>query len=405
MSTLDRLDELNDAMIDFKLSQKSIAEIHEEKLEKEFLAKIESYLDDDSVKNISGKYSDIGTEDGARLVNFVRFLDECVANTKNGTYKDGHVLHMTPRHAKNLKDEAAKMFNYIENIELKTAYDSTNGHDMQPYINERSIGTRGENKESTMQGIKTKIQKINLLESIARGEIINYSSNIKTTGELEEMKQLKKSKITRDDNKNKQMKNSDYEKIFNPLFEKLQKDPASVTEAEAGFLLMGEFGLRPSSAMDININQIDVKKGTIEVEIEQNKSKQMFIAKSDFENPDNIVAKKLLSGLYRRAALLYDADKDENIKLINCCEQALHQGFTALMKKYKINMDNYSGKYKLLRHRFAQNMYDQIRSTYTENTNMSETDKITRALKEVNYLMGHEAKKIKTTMGYIKNIW
>ncbi|MGU8154429.1 hypothetical protein ACV3T0_13815 [Clostridium perfringens] len=405
MSTLDRLDELNDAMIDFKLSQKSIAEIHEEKLEKEFLAKIESYLGDENLKNAVGKYADVGTEDGARLVNFVRFLDECVELSKNGTYKDGHVLHMTTRHAKNLKDEAAKMFNYIENIELKTAYDSTNGHDMQPYINERSIGTRGENKESTMQGIKTKIQKVNLLESIARGEIINYSSNIKTTGELEEMKQLKKSKITRDDNKNKQMKNSDYEKVFNPLFEKLQKDPASVTEAEAAFLVMGEFGLRPSSAMNININQVDVKKGTIEVEIEQNKSKQMFIAKSDYENPSNMVAQQLLSGLYRRAALLYDADKDENIKLINCCEQALHQGFTALMKKYEINMDNYSGKYKLLRHRFAQNMYDQIRSTYTENTNMSETDKITRALKEVNYLMGHEAKKIKTTMGYIKNIW
>lgn len=405
MSTLDRLDELNDAMIDFKLSQKSIAEIHEEKLEKEFLAKIESYLGDENLKNAVGKYADVGTEDGARLVNFVRFLDECVELSKNGTYKDGHVLHMTTRHAKNLKDEAAKMFNYIENIELKTAYDSTNGHDMQPYINERSIGTRGENKESTMQGIKTKIQKINLLESIARGEIINYSSNIKTTGELEEMKQLKKSKITRDDNKNKQMKNSDYEKVFNPLFDKLQKDPASVTEAEAAFLVMGEFGLRPSSAMNININQVDVKKGTIEVEIEQNKSKQMFIAKSDYENPSNMVAQQLLSGLYRRAALLYDADKSENIKLINCCEQALHQGFTALMRKYDVNMDNYSGKYKLLRHRFAQNMYDQVRSTYTENTNVSETDKITRALKEVNYLMGHEAKKIKTTMGYIKNIW
>ena len=68
-------------------------------------------------------------------------------------------------------------------------------------------------------------------------------------------------------------------------------------------------------------------------------------------------------------------------------------------------MDNYTGKYKLLRHRFAQNMYDQIRSIYTDNMDMSETDKITRALKEVNYLMGHEAKKIKTTMGYIKNIW
>lgn len=405
MSTVDRLDELNDAMIEFKLSQKSIAEIQEEKLEKEFLAKIESYIGDEKLKNVVGKYSDIGTEEGARLVNFVRFLDECVELSKKGIYKDGDLLYMNNRHAKNLKDEAVKMFHYVENIALKTAYDDTNGYDMQPYINQRSVGTRGENKESTMQGIKNKIQKINILESIARGELINYSSNIKTTGELQEIKKLKKSKNTIDDSKNKQIKNADYEKVFNPLFEKLQKNPASVTEAEAAFLLIGEFGLRPSSALNININQVDVKKGTIEIEVEQNKSKQMFIAKSDYENPSNMVAQQLLSGLYRRAALLYDADKDENIKLINCWEQAIQQGFTAVMKKYDVNMDNYTGKYKLLRHRFAQNMYDQIRSIYTDNMDMSETDKITRALKEVNYLMGHEAKKIKTTMGYIKNIW
>lgn len=405
MGILDRLDELDDAMIEYKLSKKSIAEIEEEKLEKEFLAKIESHLSDKKLENIVGKYSDIGGEDGVRLVNFIRFIDDCVELTKRGIYKDGDLLYMNTRHAKNLKDEAVKMFNYIENIALKRPFDTTNGYDMQAYINERSVGTRGENKESTMQGIKNKIQKINILESIARGKTINYSSNIKTTAELEEFKQLKKSKVTNDDNKNKQMKDSDYEKVFNPLYEKLQKDPTSVTEAEAAFLLIGEFGLRPSSAMAININQVDVKKGTIEVEIEQNKSKQMFIAKSDFENPDNLLAQNLLSGLYRRAALLYKPDKDENIKLINCCEQALHQGFTAIMKKYDVNTESYSGKYKLLRHRYAQNMYEQIRSTYTNDRKMSETDKITKTLKEVNYLMGHEAKKIKTTMGYIKNIW
>ena len=405
MNILDKIDELNDAMIELKLSEKSVIELYEEKLEKEFLAKTQSYISDEKLKNIAGKYSDVGTEAGARLVNFVRFLDECVELTKNGTYKDGDLLYMNSRHAKNLKDEASKMFNYIENIELKTAYDVTTGYDMQAYINERSVGARGENKESTMKGIKNKIQKINVLESVARGEVLNYSSNIKTTEELNDMKQLKKNKVKTDDTKNKQMKNSDYDKVFTPLFEKLQKDSKSVTEAEAAFLLIGEFGLRPSSALDININQVDVKKGTVEVEIEQNKSKQMFIAKSDFENPDNLVTQQILSGLYRRAALLYEPDKDENIKLINCCEQALHQGFTAIMKKYNVNTENYSGKYKLLRHRYAQNMYDQIRSTYTENTGMSETDKITKALKEVNYLMGHEAKKIKTTMGYIKNLW
>lgn len=400
----DILDKLDEALFEIKSENKSLKEIDEMKLEENFNLKVESYFEDAKVKDIVGKYDEYVSNANERLVNFTQFLDECVDKTKKGEFTDGDKLYMTPRHAKNLRDEAAKMFKFDEEIMLKTPGDNYNKADMQAYLNERSIGARGENQESTMQGIKAKIQKINLLENIATGSKNNYSSNIRTQGEMADFKALKGSKPKRESNKNKGMSEEDYNKVYNPLFEKLSKDPASVTEAEAGFLLAGEFGLRPSTILKIDINQVNIKDCGIEVEIEDNKSKQMFVAKTSAVEPVNPLSQQLLAGLYKRALLKYKTDANGNVKLVNCCEQNLHQGFEDIVKKYGVNMNKYEGKYKSLRHMYAQRVYTEHRQAYIDSYN-TDVHKKAAALKEVNYLLGHEHKKISTTMGYIKNLW
>lgn len=406
------MDELFDKLdkIAFEIStyNKTVKEIEEEKLEENFNLRIEEYFNDKKAQELIGKYNEYALNSDERLINFSKFLDECVAKTKAGEFKDGDKLYMTNRHAKNLKDEASKMFSFNEKIMLKSASDSFNKADMQAYLNERSIGARGENKESTMQGIKTKIQKINLLENLAKGERNNYSSNLRTPEELREFKNLKntKPKNNKDSNKNKGMSEEDYAKIFNPLFEKLTTNPASVTEAEAAFLLAGEFGLRPSTILKINLGQVNIKDCGIEVEKEDNKSKQMFIAKTSAVEPVNTITQQILSGLYQRALLVYKPDKDENIRLVNCCEQNLHKGYTSILRRYGVNPGKYEGKYKNLRHMFAQRVYTEYRQTYIDTPGKTNIQKQAAALREVNYLMGHEAKKTKaTTMGYIKNLW
>lgn len=401
----DILDKLDEALFEIKSVNKSLKEIDEMKLEENFNLKVESYFEDDKVENMIGKYDEYVSNANERFINFSNFLDECVKKTKSGEFTDGDKLYVTPRHAKNLKDEAIKMFKFDEEIMLKTPGADCNRADMQAYLNERSIGARGENRESTMQGIKTKIQKINLFENIATGSKNNYSSNIRTQGEIADFKALKGSKSKKEsNNKNKGMSEEDYNKVYNPLFEKLTKDPASVTEAEAGFLLAGEFGLRPSTILKIDINQVNVRDCGIEVEIEDNKSKQMFMSRTSAVEPVNPLSQQLLAGLYKRALLKYKTDEDGNMKLVNCCEQNLHQGFEDIANKYNINMSKYEGKYKTLRHMYGQRVYTEHRQAYID---ADETDihKKAAALKEVNYLLGHEYKKISTTMGYIKNIW
>ena len=400
---LNKLDNLDEAAEQFKLKNSTAADIREEKIEQEFLTKIESALKDDSIAELRGKFNDISTEPGGRAVNFVEFINECEKLTKQGVFKDGDLLYMKPAHAKNLKQEASKMFKYIEDVELKSAYDSTSATDMQAYLNQRGIGSRGENKESTMQGIKNKIHKINLLEAIARGEAINYSSNIKTPEEQEDFKMLKKAKL-KEDNRSKAMSNDDYNKIYNPIMDKLINCPEKATEAEVAFVLAGEFGLRPSSILKIDISKVDVKKGTIEVEIEDNKSKQMFLAKTSYEDSDNMITQQTLSAVYKRALLLHQPDEEDKIKLVDCCDQNLHQEFSKICKRYGVNQTKYSGKYKTLRHRYAQNIYDEVRQI-VNNEDITLNAKKTKALAEVNYLLGHEHKKINTTMTYVRNIW
>lgn len=402
MDILDRLDELNEVVHELKMDNKSIKEAEDFKIEEEFNIKIEEYFADKKSADMVGKYNDYTADANERFINFSAFLDDCVNRTRNGDFKDGDLLYMTSRHAKNLKDEAIKMFRYAEDKLLKNPSDACNCKDMQGYIIERSFRSK-QNKESTMQGIKTKIQKINLLENLATGNKNNYSSNIRTPEELQEFNNLKKHKPEKD-TRSKAMSNDDYQKIFDNLYEKLKKDPTSLNETEAGFLLMGEFGLRPSSVTKIKLDQVDIKKCGIEIEIEQNKSKQMFVAKTSAVEPVTQVTQEILSGLYQRAVLKYKPNTDGDIMLVNCCYQALDQGFDRLMKENNINMDKYYGQFKLLRHRFAQNAYTEYRQAYVDSPG-TEVSKKSRALKEVNYLLGHESRKIKTTMGYIKNIW
>ena len=400
-NAFNMLDELN---YEFENGKKTIKEVYEDNLEDKFNVELEKYFTEPSNQELIGKYDDYISNSNERTVRLKSFLDDCVNMSEDKIFKEGDSLYMKKRHAKNLLDEAVKMFKYEEDNMLGGTYESKGGSYMQAYMNERSIGKNGENKESTMQGIKNKLQKINICESIASGDKANYTSNLKTPEELAEFRSLKQSK-PKNSNKNKQMKDEDYRNIFEPVMEKLLKNPETVTESEAAFLLSGEFGFRPSTVTKINIGAVDVKKGTIDVYDDENKSKQLFQAKTSVVEPANIVAQQLLSGLRERALLVYKPDKDGNINLVNCCEQNLHQGFESLCKQYNVNLSSYEGKYKLLRHRFAQNIYNEVRREYHDSDDMTEVQKRAKALVETNYLMGHESKKLNTTMGYIKNLW
>lgn len=405
----DVLDRINENFGSKKAVIKTAQEIEEDKIEMEFYAKTESIFEDEIVTDMLGKYNDF-SDAKTRKTNFALFLKDCNELTKRKLIPENHILYMTDGHMKKLLEESNKLFSYVEEVQVKTPFDSTSRTDTQSYLNSRCIGARGgENKESTMINIKKRINKINLLENIARGQNINYSSNIKTPGELLEINNNGRKQIPQDKpNKSKAMNEDDYKKIYEYTMNKLEQDPASATETDVAFLLMGEFGLRPSSVLKLTTTDLMPKNGTIEVEIEDNKSKQMFVAKASYEEYDNFANRKLIGLIYERAMLL-NADNltsDGFIPVITCNEQNLHKEYHRLLKKVGIDSSKYDGCWKTLRHRYAQNTYDEIRGIMGERYGEDNQNLLrNKTIGELNYLMGHSAKKITTTMGYVKNIW
>lgn len=415
--SLDKLDELlleerhkNVAFSNKQAKLEALA-VEKRKSEEQFTEKVESFLKDSTVSEYAGGFAP--AYDNERYTLFSNFVDKCVEETKKGNTYEGHPMHMNDSYAKKIKNMASKIFRYDNEYRGKSIYDSVRSTDAQSFLNANSVGNKGKNKqENTMKNEKKLIQKINLLECLGSGNVKDWSSGIKTTGELQEIDKTiggRKAPEKDTSGKSKMMNDSDYDKMFGSILDKIENQPPeALTESEIGFLLMGEFGLRPSSVHGLSIIDLHPNKGSIDVECTNNKSKQMFVSRAHFEDTDDIITKKILGTIYERATILNHNNLDENgnIPIITCTEQNLNQGFTDIANRCGVDMNKYSGKWKTLRHRYAQKTYDEIREVIgVKHSDESTQSIIAKSIAELNYLMGHTADKTETTKGYVKNIW
>ena len=179
---------LDEIEYEIKNKNTSIKDAHEDKLEDEFNAKLESYFKNPQNQDFIGKFDNYTSSANERIVNFKAMLDFCVEQTEKKIFKEGDDLYMKPRNAKNLLREAERMFSYDEKQALRCDLEAGRNN-AQAYLNERSIGSKKENRESTMKGIKAKIQKINILESLGRVKkliipvILRHQKSFQSLGE------------------------------------------------------------------------------------------------------------------------------------------------------------------------------------------------------------------------------
>lgn len=382
-------------------------EFEEEKIEQLFNVELEKLFADDVSKQIIGTMKNLGED--KRDVGVALAVKELVKLTKQGRIPEDHPLYINESYGKKIIEESTRMFAFMRDLAMGQNIMEHGRYDMQAYLNSRSIGKKGgQNKEATMANIKAKLQKINIIEALVLDQKINYTSNIKTPGELDAIIPDRKKTPFNKPEKEKAMRDADYNKIIEPIIDKLIQTPGRVADAEVAIILAGEFGLRPNSIQKINIGAITPKDGKIALENKDNKSKQFFCAKSSYESPDNILAQQILGGIVQRALIknYNKLDADGNVPVITCRESNLHKEWDRIVKRSGVNMEQYDGKYKTLRHRYAQNLYNEIReimeNKYPEETKPQWQSK---AIVELNYLMGHSRKDIKTTMGYVRNIW
>lgn len=414
---LDKLDELGVTSELLKEAQinkeNSIREEKYDALEKEFLNEVSSFSEDFDMKDVYGKYREV---DCSRKDKIMYLINDAVEGTASGKYKKGHVLHMQPKYGQKLLREAAKLFDYYDNLgqSLTDAF-MAKPDDAQAYFNGAMVGKNGDKQDRTVSELKKTIQKINKLECIAQGEVFNYTSNIRTREELVADGVAMEKPKPHDSAVERTFKVGDYNKIADPIKERLAKGER-VYDHEVAFVLAGEFGIRKETIKGLTVDDLNPKAGTIDIYDYNNKSEETFSAKSGVYPSQE--SKELLKGIYKRA-LLKNADKptDSNqVPVITIKERQLYKGFDSMLKRNDIETEYGNEKFRALRRMYAQNVYDDtkeiVRGYRPEladaadcGDNVANAKLIAETITEVNYLMGHSPKHKDTTMGYLSNIY
>lgn len=410
---LEKLDELGVTKELLKEAQNNkenqIKQKKSEIMETDFLNDLARYKEDYLLHDVRGSYKDVDD----RLTRIELLVRDAVEGTKNGKFPKGHILHMQKGYGDKLIREATRLFNYTEKVgeSVITAY-TAKPDNIQPYLNSRMHGENGHILQDTTQdNIKALIQKINKLECIALDDTFNYSSNIKTRAELEDFGEVVPKQNIKEDCV-RTFKQEDFDRIADSIKERLYNGQRTY-DYEIAFLLTGTFGIRKETIKGLTIDDLNPDKGSIDVYDYNNKSEQTFSATARmYPSQDD---KELLGAIYKRALLKnIDKPKDGQVMVITTKERTLYKGFNSLLKKYGIETDYGSEKFRALRRLYTQNFYDDarevIRDYNPELADREDYDKqakatlIAQTITEVNYRLGHSYKHKNTTMGYIDYI-
>ncbi len=421
----------------------------------EFSMKLKKFANNDKVReSIYGKYKDHLENKKGRIDNIIQVIDDIHRLSVNGDIPPGSELHITKEARNKLIGIARELYSEFADKNLKESiYKDYRASEAQAYLNKKHIGARGkEVTEGTIKNVKLRIQKLNLIECLATGTQVDYSSAIATKYEInkninaskkqakdnsnktfnpqayqkarEEIVQKLRTKIEKvtdpeinkninaskkqaKDNSNKTFNPQAYQKAREEIVQKLRTKIEKVTDPEIAFLLTGDYGFRISTVDRLTTAELNVKDATIEVYVEQNKSREMFLSKTSFLGYDDLESQEVLSLIYQRTMLrnFEVADKNGNVPLLKCTEGNLYKGYNRILRRNNIK-EGWKGKYHSLRYMYAQNRYDEIRSQMElDYPNENKEFWKIETIKELNYLMGHNPEHPETTMDYVANKW
>lgn len=416
IDNIDNIDEnIENAEKEKRIRRESRKLLEEKRIKEkktEFQVKFEKLKNDPIVQeHLFGKFADINSTTGDRINANKLVIETLRRLSMEGKIPKGHELYMEDKYAGRLKSTGSQLFRELGEVNLKTnIHDGiSRSNEAQGVLNDLCIGKRGEDApEGTATNHKLRLQKLNLIEALATGMPVDYSSTIQTRYETNQYKQEPRI----NNRKNKQFKSSEYDRAREGILKKLREKPEKVTDAEVAFVLAGDFMFRISTIRKLPVEQLDPKRGTIEVYAHQNKSKQAYLATGSYIDPENPEYKEILSLVIQRAKIRNSDRRNEDgtIPIITATEGYLFNGgFKKILRDYNIK-GKWKGKYHALRHMGAQNRYDEIRGAIEEediakNLQKSKEKMQIEALVELNYAVGHSAEHIDTTMGYVKNIW
>ena len=341
-----------------------------------------------------------------RLLNVLEAVKVLEEKRDNKEIRKGEVMSVSPDWAKKINRLATQVFSYFEQIGKSPSLidNDLKETDLQGLFNTQFTKTTGKNvgeanTDGTLAQYKDIYQQINLIENLIYDTNIDYTSNVRTRKELQEIDEYKKVKVAGDGSRAKPMKTEDVNKINDYILKKNKDDFTKSPDTHVLAYLINQFGMRRSTVAKLTINDIDVKNGVIHVPRSKNKSNVAY--KSIPLDDDVVNINKYLGQIVQRALErnYNKLDKAGEIPLITCSKSNQYKEYDRLLKNAGVDLEEYKdNKFHAPRRHYGQSMYDEYRG------GKFYYDK--RGCKyKVNELLGHNVTEIRNLTSYVQNMW
>lgn len=370
-----------------------------------FKERTEKLKNIDYLEEIKGMFkNDAPTSFDDRLMNVIEVVKILEEKSKRKDIKKGQDFSVSPDWAKKLNRLAPKMFDYLENIGKSASIvdNDLKAKDLQGFFNTQFVKTTGKkvgeaNSDGTLSQYKDIYQQINQIENLIYDVNIDYSSNLRTRAELQELDEYKRVKVAGDGSRAKSMKESDIDKMNEYILKRNKDDFTKSPEAHVLAFLVNQFGMRRSTVVRLTIKDIDVKNGVIHVPKHKNKSNVSYTA---IPLDDNI--NKYLGQIVQRAMEknFNKLDDKGEIPLLTSSKSNQYKEYDRLLNNAGIDLEEYKdNKFHAARRHYGQAMWDRYRAT-------SDFFDDKRGCKyKVNELLGHNAKEIRNLDSYVANMY
>lgn len=380
---------------------KEYKKIRDERNKEKFNARSYDFVNHNSNKEIKGYFKDSAPESVSdRRMNLLEMIDLIDQNNKFHDKKD-QPMQMSKDWKKKLRNFGNKICDYMEQLGCTGALTDNIVNDntfMQGFLNSQFKKSDGitDNKDETIEQYKELITQINLIETLAYDENIDYVSNVYTRKELEDTDEyIKSAEVNESKEPAKAFEPEDYKKVLDYIYEKNKGDFSKSPEAHIMAILGGEFGMRRATIEKLTVNDIDVARGIIKVPAEKNKSGVSYEA-----IPITGELPGFLQGIVKRAYEKNHNKRDENneIKLITSRKSNQYKEFDRLLRNTGLEEKYKDNRFHALRRYFGQQAWNEYRET-------SCSDNKRKAEYIVNELLGHNKRELKNLDAYISNKW
>lgn len=391
---------------------KYLKEKYRQDNEEKFFERVERVLESEALSDLRGcmkNYLPSNIEE--RRANLYEAINYLVEKTKSKQLGKGDDLQISPSWKRKVEANVDDFMSYLEltgreGIIYSEGEQEIGASDLQGLMNKQFKNKKDPTKDNEDDTIKRKrdgYRNINLIENLIYDIKIDYTSNLKTRKEMQDLEEYTQKIVVNGDRATaKPLKESDVIKIDNYIRIKNKGDFKNSPESHILHILTTKFGMRRGTAELITVNDIDVKNGIINVPAWKNPKGGCGYTTKAIDEEMTMILGQIVQRSYERN--YNKLDEKGEIRLITSRKSNQYKENDRLWQRAGVDLSNYHGnKFHAGRRYYGQAFYDHLRTNIYNKGN--EKEDIRRTRREVNELLGHNRRQLKNLDDYVTNSW